>query len=128
MTVFEKDDRIGGLLRYGIPDFKMEKWVIDRRTEIMEAEGVVFKTGVNVGYDITAEELDKEFDAIVMCTGAGVPRDLPIPGRELKGIHYAMEFLTQQNRRVSGDAYGANNEIFATDKNVIIIGGERYRF
>jgi glutamate synthase (NADPH/NADH) small chain len=123
VTVFEKDDRVGGLLRYGIPDFKMEKWVIDRRIEIMEAEGVVFKTSVNVGYDITAEELDEEFDAIVMCTGAGVPRDLPIPGRELKGIHFAMEFLTQQNKRVSGDAYGANNEIFATDKNVIVIGG-----
>ncbi|WPP48594.1 glutamate synthase subunit beta [Catalinimonas niigatensis] len=123
VTVFEKDERVGGLLRYGIPDFKLEKWVINRRTEIMEAEGVTFKTGVHVGNDITAEELDKEFDAIVFCTGAGIPRDLPIPGRELKGIHYAMEFLTQQNKRLSGDAYGDNNEIFATDKNVIVIGG-----
>jgi len=123
VTVFEKDARIGGLLRYGIPDFKMEKWVIDRRLKIMEAEGVVFKTNINVGYDITAEALDQEFDAIVMCTGAGVPRDLPISGKELKGIHFAMEFLTQQNKRLSGDAYGSNNEIFATDKNVIVIGG-----
>lgn len=123
VTVFEKDNNPGGLLRYGIPDFKLEKWVIERRTEIMEAEGVTFKTGVHVGKDITAQELDDEFDAIVFCTGAGIPRDLPIPGRELNGIHFAMEFLTQQNKRVSGDAYGENNEIFATDKNVIVIGG-----
>ncbi len=123
VTLFEKDERIGGLLRYGIPDFKLEKWVIDRRTEVMEAEGVQFRTGVHVGKDISAQELDDEFDAIVFCTGAGIPRDLPIPRRELKGIHFAMDFLTQQNRRLSGDAFGENNDIFATDKNVIVIGG-----
>ncbi len=123
VTLFEKDSRIGGLLRYGIPDFKMEKWVIDRRLEIMEAEGIQFRTNVHVGEDITAETLQEEFDAILLCTGAGVPRDLPIPGRELQGIHFAMDFLTQQNKRISGDAYGDNNEIFATDKNVVVIGG-----
>ena len=89
----------------------------------MEEEGVVFRTGVNVGVDITAEQLQNEFDAVMLTTGAGVPRDLPIPGRELSGIHFAMEFLTQQNARVSGDAYGQNNEIYATDKHVIVIGG-----
>ena len=123
VTLFEKDRRIGGLLRYGIPDFKMEKWVIERRLKIMEEEGVLFKTNVHVGVDITARQLQDEFDAIVLTTGAGVPRDLPIPGRDLQGIHFAMEFLTQQNARVSGDAYGDNNEIFATDKHVIVIGG-----
>ena len=123
VTLFEKDNRIGGLLRYGIPDFKMEKWVIDRRMEIMEEEGVIFKPGVHIGVDISAEQLQKEFDAIVLTTGAGIPRDLPIPGRDLKGIHFAMEFLTQQNARVSGAPYGQNNEIFATDKDVIVIGG-----
>ena len=123
VTLFEKDNRIGGLLRYGIPDFKMEKWVIDRRMEVMEEEGVIFKPGVHIGVDISAEQLQKEFDAIVLTTGAGIPRDLPIPGRDLKGIHFAMEFLTQQNARVSGAPYGQNNEIFATDKDVIVIGG-----
>ena len=123
VTVLEKSSRIGGLLRYGIPDFKMEKWVIERRVDIMQQEGVVFKTNVHVGYDITAEQLKKEFDAVLLCTGAGIPRDLPIPGRELTGIHFAMEFLTQQNQRVSGDAYGENNDIFATGKNVMVIGG-----
>ena len=123
VTLFEKDNRIGGLLRYGIPDFKMEKWVIDRRMEIMEEEGVIFKPGVHIGVDISAEQLQEEFDAIVLTTGAGIPRDLPIPGRDLKGIHFAMEFLTQQNARVSGAPYGQNNEIFATDKDVIVIGG-----
>ena len=123
VTVFEKSSRIGGLLRYGIPDFKMEKWVIERRVDIMQQEGVVFKTNVHVGHDITAEQLKEDFDAVLLCTGAGIPRDLPIPGRELTGIHFAMEFLTQQNQRVSGDAYGENNDIFATGKNVMVIGG-----
>ncbi|WKN32710.1 glutamate synthase subunit beta [Porifericola rhodea] len=123
VTVFEKDKYVGGLLRYGIPDFKLEKRVIERRVKVMEEEGVQFKTETHVGKDITAEELDKEFDAILFCTGAGVPRDLPIPGRDLKGIHFAMEFLTQQNRRVSGEAFTENNEISATDKNVFVIGG-----
>jgi len=123
VTVFEKDKYVGGLLRYGIPDFKLEKRVIERRVKVMEEEGVQFKTETHVGKDITAEELDKEFDAILFCTGAGVPRDLPIPGRDLKGIHFAMEFLTQQNRRVSGEVFTENNEISATDKNVFVIGG-----
>lgn len=123
VTLFEKDNRIGGLLRYGIPDFKLEKWVIDRRLEVMEAEGVKFKTNIHVGKDVTAEELKNEFDAILFCTGAGVPRDLPIPGRDLKGIHFAMEFLTQQNKRVSGDTFAENSDILATDKNVLVIGG-----
>lgn len=123
VTLFEKDNRIGGLLRYGIPDFKLEKWVIDRRIEVMEAEGVKFKTNTHIGKDVTAEELQHEFDAVLFCTGAGVPRDLPIPGRDLKGIHFAMEFLTQQNKRISGDTYGETHDILATDKNVLVIGG-----
>ncbi|WKN41128.1 glutamate synthase subunit beta [Tunicatimonas pelagia] len=123
VTLFEKDQRIGGLLRYGIPDFKMEKWVIDRRLKVMEEEGVVFKTGVHVGKDITAKQLEAAFDAIVVSTGAGVPRDLPIPGRELKGVHFAMEFLTQQNQRVSGDRLTDDSDIWATDKHVVVIGG-----
>lgn len=123
VTLFEKDNRIGGLLRYGIPDFKLEKWVIDRRVEIMEAEGVQFKTGVHVGVDVTAEDLKTAFDAVLITTGAGVPRDLPIPGRDLKGIHFAMEFLTQQNKRVSGDTLGGTSDIMATDRDVLVIGG-----
>jgi len=123
VTLFEKDQRIGGLLRYGIPDFKMEKWVIDRRLKVMEEEGIVFKTGVCVGKDITAEQLENEFDAMVVSTGAGVPRDLPIPGRKSKGVHYAMEFLTQQNQRVSGDRLAEDSDIWATDKHVVVIGG-----
>ena len=133
VTVFERADRIGGLLRYGIPDFKLEKQLIDRRLVIMEAEGILFKTGVNVGYDITGEELRRGFDAIVLCGGATRPRDLNIPGRELDGVHFAMEFLPQQNRRVSGDLAAwrdrgwwfsrYHRDITATGKNVIIIGG-----
>ena len=122
VTLFEKDQRIGGLLRYGIPDFKMEKWVIDRRLAVMEEEGVVFKTGVHVGKDITAAQLEEEFDAIVVSTGAGVPRNLPIPGRDLKGVHFAMEFLTQQNQRVSGDRPTDVSDIWATDMHVVVIG------
>jgi len=123
VTLFEKNSQPGGLLRYGIPDFKLEKWVIERRVEIMEEEGVVFKNNTHVGVDVTGEELQRDFDAIVLCMGAEVPRDLPIPGRELKGIHYAMDFLTQQNRRVSDEAFDTSKDIFATDKNVIVIGG-----
>ncbi|MEO0330353.1 MAG: glutamate synthase subunit beta [Bacteroidota bacterium] len=123
VTLFEKDQRIGGLLRYGIPDFKMEKWVIDRRLAVMDEEGVVFKTGVHVGKDITAAQLEEEFDAVVVSTGAGVPRNLPIPGRDLKGVHFAMEFLTQQNQRVSGDRLTDGSDIWATDKHVVVIGG-----
>lgn len=123
VTLFEKDQRLGGLLRYGIPDFKMEKWVIDRRLAVIEQEGIVFKTGVHVGRDITAAQLEEEFDAIVVSTGAGVPRNLPIPGRDLEGVHFAMEFLTQQNQRVSGDRLTDDSDIWATDKHVVVIGG-----
>jgi glutamate synthase (NADPH/NADH) small chain len=122
VTVFERADRIGGLLRYGIPDFKMEKRFLDRRLQQMEAEGVVFKPRTNIGLDITAERLLAEFDAICLCGGATQPRDLPIEGRELHGIHFAMDFLTMQNRCVAGDS--VNGEyLSARDKDVIIIGG-----
>jgi glutamate synthase (NADPH/NADH) small chain len=123
VVVFERADRIGGLLRYGIPDFKMEKWRIDRRLAQMEAEGVVFRPGVNVGVDVTADALLAEFDAICLAGGACQPRDLPIPGRELAGIHFAMDYLPQQNRRNAGD--GVPDEAFenARGKDVIIIGG-----
>ncbi len=123
VTVFERADKIGGLLRYGIPDFKLEKWVIDRRIDVMEQEGVVFKTNANVGENIKVKDLVKEFDALVLCGGSTVPRDLPIPGRNLKGIHFAMDFLSQQNGRVSGKQLDAGTEIWATDKNVMVIGG-----
>jgi glutamate synthase (NADPH/NADH) small chain len=123
VTVFERADRIGGLLRYGIPDFKLEKWVIDRRLRIMEQEGITFKAGVNVGRDVTADHL-KSFDAVVLCGGATKPRDLPMAGRELEGIHFAMEFLTGQNRRVAGDSTERiGPEITAAGKRVIVIGG-----
>jgi glutamate synthase (NADPH/NADH) small chain len=122
VTLFEKNDRIGGLLRYGIPDFKLEKWVIDRRLEQLREEGVFFQTGVHVGVDLTAKELRKGFDAILLCIGAERPRELPVPGRELAGVHYAMDFLTQQNRRVAGDG-PAPHEILATGRHVIVLGG-----
>ncbi len=127
VTVYERADRIGGLLRYGIPHFKMEKWVIDRRVEIMKAEGITFKTKVAVGTDITKEDLEKEFDAVVFCGGSTKSRDLPIEGRELDGVEFAMEFLPQSNARVEGDDIMAKGiwekEILATGKNVIVIGG-----
>jgi len=131
VTVFERADQIGGLLRYGIPDFKLEKWVIDRRTKLMEEEGVIFKTNANVGANIKTKELLKDFDAIVLSGGSTVGRDLNIPGRNLKGVHFAMEFLSQQNKRVAnikpevdhtGEAY-KNGELLATAKNVVVIGG-----
>ncbi len=122
VTVFERDDRIGGLLTYGIPDFKMEKTIVDRRVEQMEAEGVTFKTSVDVGHSITGEQLRADFDAICLAIGSRVPRDLPVPGRELDGIHFAMDFLTQQNRRVA-DLPVKEEEILATGKHVIVIGG-----
>jgi len=121
VVVFEKADRIGGLLRYGIPDFKMEKHLIDRRVEQMRAEGVEFRTGQNIGKDIAMQKLVDEFDAVVMAGGAEQPRDLPVPGRELAGVHFAMEFLPQQNKVVAGDAVA--NQIKATGKHVIVIGG-----
>jgi glutamate synthase (NADPH/NADH) small chain len=123
VTLFERDDRIGGLLRYGIPDFKMEKHLIDRRMEQMRAEGVTFRTGVHVGFDITGDSLRAQYDAVVLTGGARKPRDLPVPGRELAGIHFAMEFLTQQNKRVAGDQIPESEAIFATGKHVVIIGG-----
>jgi glutamate synthase (NADPH/NADH) small chain len=103
VTLFEKNDRIGGLLRYGIPDFKMEKVLIDRRIAQMSAEGVTFRTKVHVGVDLGAAQLLDEFDAVALTGGSEHPRDLPVPGRELSGVHFAMEFLPQQNRRVAGD-------------------------
>ncbi len=123
VTVFERADRIGGLLRYGIPDFKLEKQVIDRRLKVMEAEGIVFKTNANVGVNIAIEDLQAQYDAIILCGGSTIPRDLPIPGRELKGVHFAMDFLTQQNQRVAGDTTFEVSEIWATNKNVVVIGG-----
>ncbi|WP_068484476.1 glutamate synthase subunit beta [Pseudoclavibacter helvolus] len=121
VAVFERDDRIGGLLRYGIPDFKMEKSVLDARLSQMRAEGTRFRTGIEIGRDITWDNLRQRYDAVVVCTGAMVPRDLPVPGRELKGVHYAMDFLTQSNRVVAGDDLAS--QIHAEDKHVIVIGG-----
>lgn len=123
VTVFERDDRIGGLLRYGIPDFKMEKRHLDRRLKQMEAEGVVFRPGVNIGKDIPADKLLADFDAICLCGGSTQPRDLPIPGRELSGIRFAMEFLPLQNKKVAGDVISDDQFLSAQDKDVIIIGG-----
>jgi glutamate synthase (NADPH/NADH) small chain len=133
VTVFEKNDRIGGLLRYGIPGFKMEKSHIDRRIEQMQAEGVQFRTSVLIGEDfpsniinwtkeaISPKQLDQNFDAIILAGGAELPRDLPVPGRELKGVHFAMEFLPQQNQVDAGD--NLNNQIMANGKHVVVIGG-----
>ena len=134
VTVFEKNDRIGGLLRYGIPDFKMEKHLIDRRVEQMKAEGVAFRTGVFIGKALAEkgignwsteimapEKLQADFDAVVLSGGSEVPRDLPVPGRELEGVYYAMEFLPLQNKRIAGDK--EVRELFATDKHVVVIGG-----
>ena len=124
VTVYERADRIGGLLRYGIPDFKLEKWVLDRRLDLMQQEGVSFNAGTNVGVDVTPEDLAK-FDAVVICTGATIPRDLSIPGRDLEGIHFAMEYLTCQNRLTAQDGLAdtSRREISASGKNVIVIGG-----
>ncbi|CAA9436551.1 MAG: Glutamate synthase [NADPH] small chain [uncultured Rubrobacteraceae bacterium] len=123
VVVFEKDDKIGGLLRYGIPDYKIEKWVLDRRIAMMEEEGVAFRTDAHVGEDPTTEELVDEFDATVLAVGALQGRDLDVPGRELGGIHLAMDYLVQQNRRVAGLPTNAEIEISAKGKNVVILGG-----
>ncbi|MBZ5581527.1 MAG: glutamate synthase subunit beta [Acidobacteriia bacterium] len=123
VTVFEKNDRIGGLLRYGIPNFKLEKRVVDRRLEQMRAEGVKFEVNARVGGNVPVEDLRKEFDAILLAGGAEHPRDLRVPGRELKGIHFAMEFLPQQNRRTEGDTVPETEAILAAGKRVVIIGG-----
>src|SRR5215472_7052965 len=123
VAVFEKAPRIGGLLRYGIPDFKLEKFVIDRRIAQMRAEGVEFHPNCHIGVNVPIEKLMRGYDAVVLAIGAEDPRDLPVPGRELKGIHYAMEFLTQQNRRVAGERVPAGESIMATDRDVLVIGG-----
>ncbi len=122
VTVYERAAQPGGLLRYGIPDFKLEKWVVERRVEVMKAEGIAFKCGVNVGVDITATELQSNHDAILLAGGSTIPRDVPIPGRNLKGVYFAMEFLTQQNKEVSNERI-ADARIMATGKNVMVIGG-----
>jgi glutamate synthase (NADPH/NADH) small chain len=121
VVLFEKNDRIGGLMRYGIPDFKFEKWQIDRRMAQMAAEGVEFRVNQHVGENVQAADILKDFDAVVLAAGAELPRDLPVPGRELAGIHYAMEFLTQQNKVNAGDVIA--DQIKATGKHVVVIGG-----
>jgi glutamate synthase (NADPH) small chain len=123
VTVFERADRVGGLLRYGIPEFKMEKNVLDRRLNIMHEEGIMFRTNANVGVNVSVEELRREFDAILLAGGSTAPRDLPVPGRELKGVHFAMEYLPLQNKRCEGDAIPEKQFITAKDKHVVIIGG-----
>ena len=123
VTVFEKSDRIGGLLRYGIPEFKMEKRFLDRRLAVMEAEGVIFRPGMNVGVTVAASRLRGDYDAILLAGGAGQPRDLPVPGRDLKGVHFAMDYLTLQNRRNEGDEIADADFISARDQHVVIISG-----
>jgi glutamate synthase (NADPH/NADH) small chain len=123
VTVFERADRIGGLLRYGIPEFKMEKHILDRRLNIMEAEGITFRTNANVGVNVEVEQLRRDFDAILLAGGATAPRDLRVPGRELGGIHFAMEYLELQNKRCEGDFIPDDVFITAHDKRVVIIGG-----
>jgi glutamate synthase (NADPH/NADH) small chain len=122
VTVFERDDKPGGLLRYGIPDFKLEKWVVERRVKIMEEDGITFQCNTEVGKDISPDELLRNNDAVILAGGSTIPRNLPIPGRELKGIYFAMDFLKQQNKRVSNTAF-AMEPILATGKDVVVIGG-----
>ena len=123
VVVFERDDRIGGLLTYGIPDFKLELRVIERRLKQLREEGVEFRAGVDVGKDITGQQLHDEFHAICVCIGSRVPRDLDVPGRQLSGVHFAMDFLTQQNKRDAGDRLDPALDILATGKRVVVIGG-----
>lgn len=123
VTIFERDDRIGGLMRYGIPEFKMEKQVIDRRIKQMELEGIVFKTNMNIGKDVAIEKLQEEFDALILCCGASARRDLPISGRNLKGIYQAMDYLSQANRLCAGDTINAEELIDVNGKHVVVIGG-----
>jgi len=123
VTVLERADRVGGLLRYGIPEFKMEKRVVQRRLDIMLEEGIKFRTGANVGVNVSVDELKHDFDAILLAGGATAPRDLPVPGRELDGIYFAMQYLTLQNKRCEGDTIADSDFISAKDKNVVIIGG-----
>lgn len=123
VTVYEREDRVGGLMMYGIPNMKLEKTVIERRVNLLKEEGITFKTCVNVGIDITFNELDKEYDAIVVTIGASKPRDLKVPGRELNGIHFAVKYLTNNTKRVVGSVFNKGADIIATDKDVIVIGG-----
>lgn len=123
VTVYERNSRIGGLLRYGIPDFKLEKWVIDRRVALMEAEGIKFRTNANVGENVDAKQLTRDSDAVVLAGGSTIPRDIPSPGREAQGVYYAMQFLEQNNKRVAGDDLSDVFEVHARDKDVIVIGG-----
>ena len=123
VTVFERAEYIGGLLRLGIPDFKLEKYLIERRVQQMQDEGVAFKTGIYVGRDISIDELRREFDAVLICIGSTIPRDLDVPGRDLKGVHFAMEYLTQQNRIDAGQEIAPAEHISAANKRVIILGG-----
>jgi len=123
VTVYERSDRIGGLLRYGIPDFKLEKWILDRRIDLMQAEGVCFEPGYDIGQSMGGDELRARNDAVVLCIGAGAARELPVPGRDIDGVHLAMDYLPQQNRRVAGETIPADRTITARDKRVIILGG-----
>ena len=123
VNLYEKNSKLGGLLRYGIPDFKLDKSHIDRRINQISEEGVIFHTNINVGVDISTDEIINLYDAVILAGGAEMPRDLPIQGRNFKGIHYAMDFLPQQNRRVSNESYKNPEEILATSKNVVVIGG-----
>jgi len=124
VTVYERDKRIGGLIRYGIPNFKLDKKkVVQRRVDLMEEEGVEFITNVHIGIDIPVKELQEKYDAVLLCGGASLPRDLPIENRDAKGIHFAMEFLSQSNSRVEGESFAKEDEILATDKHVVVIGG-----
>jgi glutamate synthase (NADPH/NADH) small chain len=123
VVVFEKDEQVGGMLRYGIPDFKLEKWILDRRLEILKKEGIVFVRGMNVGVDYPVKKLSKDFAAVCLATGSRVPRDLKIEGRQLKGIHFALDYLIQANIRVSGQKLAADKLIDAKDKKVVVIGG-----
>lgn len=123
VEIFEKDDKAGGLLRYGIPDFKLEKWTIDRRLEVMEQEGIKFNYGVEIGKDITLKKLHRKFDAVLLCIGSTKPRPLNIPGTHLKGIHFAMDYLALQNRKVAGQSIPEGEDIDAKDKHVLVIGG-----
>jgi glutamate synthase (NADPH/NADH) small chain len=123
VTVFERADRIGGLLRYGIPDFKLGKDVLDRRLALMREEGIAFRTGIHVGVDYPANQLLSQFDALVLAGGSTRPRDLPIPGRDARGVVLAMDFLTQANRRVAGEEIATEREILATGRDVVVIGG-----
>lgn len=123
VTVFERDDKIGGLIRYGIPDFKLDKSVIDRRIEVMEQEGIIFKTNVNVGVTVKVDELMNDFDAVVLAGGSTIPRDLPVAGRDLKGVYFAMEFLKDNSKRVQGSTAVSKDPIHVKDAHVVVIGG-----